>query len=262
MACTAFAAIYEAMRQAYFENTTIVLTKLSTLIERWGLMYPSMDAPPPIEEEDSGNVENAVADQQESDESILERLQNVTLSENEGHPFNESRNIDAIQVVRKSLQQMRAAKRVKLNDHNYSVSEAAAAPRVMHPLRSEMDNHADTTCCGSNFRPLIFTGQNCDVKGFHHKLTTMSDVPVATCATAYTDPETNIVYIFIFNEALYFGDEMDHSLVNPNQNRHYGIDVEDNPYRKMGISCEESGDSLHIPFHSEGTTILPHRQRA
>ena len=48
---------------------------------------------------------------------------------------------------------------------------------------------------------------------------------------------------------------MDHSLINPNQIRHYGIDVKDNPFEKMGITYEENGDNFHIPFKCEGTTI-------
>ena len=79
------------------------------------------------------------------------------------------------------------------------------------------------------------------------------DVPVATCATAWMHPHSGEVFIFVFNEALYFGDQLDHSLINPNQIRHFGIDVEDNPFRpRIGIDVREG---LFIPFDKTGTTI-------
>ena len=52
------------------------------------------------------------------------------------------------------------------------------------------------------------------------------------------------------------GDELDHSLVNPNQMRHYGINVQDNPYcrTQMHLSTEEEEDVV-IPLLSDGTVI-------
>ena len=104
-----------------------------------------------------------IANQQEDDTSIIDQLERIHLANNEP-PF--PRNINAMKVIRRNYQQMRAAKRVKLNDHTYSSSEPTVASRAEHPMRCELDNHADTTCCGANFRPLIFTGQSCEVKGF------------------------------------------------------------------------------------------------
>jgi hypothetical protein len=51
---------------------------------------------------------------------------------------------------------------------------------------------------------------------------------------------------------------MDHSLINPNQLRHYGVVVHDNPYetdltRAMGI---EINDNDLIPFSSQGSTVF------
>ena len=41
-------------------------------------------------------------------------------------------------------------------------------------------------------------------------------MPVARAATAWKD-QHGMTYILIVNEALYFGNDMDHSLINPNQ---------------------------------------------
>ena len=59
------------------------------------------------------------------------------------------------------------------------------------------------------------------------------------------------------NKVLFFGNDLDHTLINPNQLRHNGFQVFDNPYdfepsRQMGIVLNETD---RVPFHSEGTTI-------
>ena len=94
----------------------------------------------------------------------------------------------------------------------------------------ELDTRTDTMCAGINFRPLYFTGQTCEAYGFHGDLSPISDVPIATVATAWSNTHTGDSFILIFNEVLYFGASLDHSLLNPNQMRHYGVDVFDNPY--------------------------------
>jgi len=83
--------------------------------------------------------------------------------------------------------------------------------------RCELDTQADTCCAGINCRPIFSTGQQCEVHGFHDDFTPLNDVPIATVATAWSDPLTGRGYILIFHETLYFGDKMNHSLINPNQ---------------------------------------------
>ena len=120
-----------------------------------------------------------------------------------------------------------------------------------------MDTRADTTCAGINCRPIYYTGQHCEAHGFHDELTPIKDVPIATVATAWSDPNTGESFIIIINEALYFGNSLDHTLVNPNQIRAFGIDVYDNPFdrdydRSMGIQLT---DHKRLPFRSDGSTI-------
>ncbi|KAL7540871.1 hypothetical protein ACHAXR_010448 [Thalassiosira sp. AJA248-18] len=71
----------------------------------------------------------------------------------------------------------------------------------------------------------MLTGQTCEVKGFHNSFDAISNVPIATVATAWTNPQSGATYILIFNESLYFGEQMDHSLINPNQLRTCGLPV-------------------------------------
>jgi hypothetical protein len=83
----------------------------------------------------------------------------------------------------------------------------------------------------------------------------MQNVPIVTGATAYDDATTGETYILLFHEALYYGNKLDHSLVNPNQVRHSGIPFWDNPYdpeRPMGV---HPTTELIIPLHTCGTKV-------
>jgi hypothetical protein len=124
--------------------------------------------------------------------------------------------------------------------------------------RCELDTRADTCCAGINCRPIFYTGQQCEVQGFHDDFAPVPDVPIATVATTWSDPLTGRGYILIIHEALYFGSGMNHSLINPNQLRHYGVIVHDNPYerdpsRAMGIEID---DNDRLPFCSQGSTVF------
>ena len=124
---------------------------------------------------------------------------------------------------------------------------------VQYVEKCELDTHADTICAGRNCRLLDRTGHCCDVRGFHDELSEMKDVPVATVATGITTSD-GIEYILVFNEVLYFGDTMDHTLINPYQIRHYGISVSDNPFdddKPFGIDHEE----VFVPFSTSGTMV-------
>ena len=81
-------------------------------------------------------------------------------------------------------------------------------------------------------------------------------IPIVKGATAYDDPITGTTYILVFNEALYYGLKMDHSLINPNQVRSYGIDLWDNPFDQARGLRIDVNDELTIPMHTVGTKIM------
>jgi hypothetical protein len=56
------------------------------------------------------------------------------------------------------------------------------------------------------------------------------NVPIVTGATAITNATKGATFILVFNEAIWMGTHLEHSLLNPNQMRHHGITVQDNPY--------------------------------
>ena len=59
----------------------------------------------------------------------------------------------------------------------------------------------------------------------------------------------------MFNEALYMGVQIKHSLFNPNQLRHYGCEIKDNPYSGEMMSITSPQGELEIPLQFEGTTL-------
>ena len=137
------------------------------------------------------------------------------------------------------------------------MDEQSLLPITLDSARSELDSRADTICAGLNCRLIHYTGQECTVSGFHSSLGAVDKVPIATVATAWSDEHTGQGFILIMHEVLFFGNDLDHSLINPNQVRHNGFQLFDNPFetdptRQMGIVLNESD---RIPFQSQGTTI-------
>jgi hypothetical protein len=80
-----------------------------------------------------------------------------------------------------------------------------------------MDHHADTTCFRSNFTAVQFTGEHCEVSPFSEEYNQMRNIPVASAATAWDNPEMGETTILKFHQGLWFGDDLTNSLINPNQ---------------------------------------------
>ena len=150
--------------------------------------------------------------------------------------------------IRREVGLRRAVKRARIDPT--AVSQTVDLQCV---AKCEMDSHADTICAGANCRPIEYTGQQCDVSGFHEELAGLTNVPVATVATGYQSPGGE-VFILIMHEVLYFGDTMNHSLINPNQIRHFGIPVSDNSFdtdKPFGIDH----DDMFVQFKTEGVAV-------
>jgi len=125
-------------------------------------------------------------------------------------------------------------------------------PNESHVGMCELDSHADTCCLGMNFVPIYFTGRICDVAPFLTDLPNQQGVQICSGATAY-DNGNGGTYILIINEAIWFGDQMQHSLINPNQVRAYGVSLCDDPTDpncQLGMDVQDT----FIPFTMSGTT--------
>ena len=73
--------------------------------------------------------------------------------------------------------------------------------------------------------------------------------------TAYDDDATGQTYILVFHEALYYGNKLDHSLINPNQLGNYGVKVNDNPNNRSNNLVIIANDEVLIQMHTRGTKI-------
>ena len=94
--------------------------------------------------------------------------------------------------------------------------------------RTELDSHADTTVAGRNYTVMHYTEISCNVAPFSDTYGTMTNIPSLPEATGFTST-TGRHYILVFSEALYIK-ATDHTLINPNQLRHFNTEVQENPY--------------------------------
>jgi hypothetical protein len=128
-------------------------------------------------------------------------------------------------------------------------------PPVNTMAENECDTNGDTCCLGKNFLVLDATFRTADVYAYDTSIQPIENVPIVTGATAYDDPTTGTTYILVFNESLYYGTKLDHSLINPNQLRSYEIPLWDNPFDPMHSLSIEVDTSFHIPLVASGTKV-------
>ena len=136
-----------------------------------------------------------------------------------------------------------------------AASNAKRKPSLLPPEgRIELDSHADTIVLGANCVVLSHTGQTCEVMPYSNTYNAITDVPVVTRATLWTSPHDGDEYILIFNEALWMGDTLQHTLVNPNQLEAYGTTIQDNPFSPSPLSFDPTNGPV-IPLTTMGTII-------
>jgi hypothetical protein len=103
---------------------------------------------------------------------------------------------------------------------------------------------------------LDYTGRECDVSPYTESYDAIKNVPIVTAATSWTSPHSGQVYVLILNEGLWMGDHLDGTLVNQNQCRFHGIEVQDNPFSDSPLSMMTEDEGFTIPLEIEGTTIF------
>jgi len=118
------------------------------------------------------------------------------------------------------------------------------------------DSHANTIVFGKNCVVLAFTRRQCDVSPYTDTYASIKSVPIAKAGTAWTSPESGTTFILVFNEGHWMGNKMDHTLVNPNQMRLFGIMVQDNPVCESPLYIiMEDGDFV-LPLQVKGTNVM------
>ena len=125
---------------------------------------------------------------------------------------------------------------------------------VGHMDANELDSNADTCCGGENCKLISLSGESFDVYPYTEKGYGSREVSVGTCATVWRH-ESGREFILILNEALWFGTELERSLINPNQLRHLGCQVQDDPCRDepFGITTPEG---MFIEMEMIGTKTI------
>ena len=129
-------------------------------------------------------------------------------------------------------------------------------PAVPVEARIECDSHADTCVLGRNFVVLGYTGRECDVMPYSENYDAVSAVPIVSGGTAFTDQTTNETVILVVNEALHMPDQVEHSLINPNQLRAFGSIVQDNSYSGAPMYFTDPDKSVVVPMFAAGTVIF------
>ena len=141
--------------------------------------------------------------------------------------------------------------------HRRIAATSTKISRKVAPIygRCELDSHADTIVAGSNCVVLNYTGNVCDVSPYRDDYSPVSNVPVVTAATAWQSPHTGETYILVFNEALWMGDSMNCTLINPNQLRHFGTKVQDNPVSDLPLFIMTENNEFSMELDMSGTII-------
>ena len=97
--------------------------------------------------------------------------------------------------------------------------------------------------------------KECNVSPYTDAYESIKSVSIVQAATAYDNPETGETFILVFNEALWMGGKMDHTLVNPNQLRAFGLTVQDNPFAEAPIYISTEDMEFTLPLTSKGTVL-------
>jgi hypothetical protein len=81
----------------------------------------------------------------------------------------------------------------------------------------------------------------------------VKEVMVARYGMVWMSPNTGCEYLLVGDQMLWFGSQMDHSLINPNQICEYDIPVYDNPFSQSQFGIDTNDD--FIPFNTTGTIV-------
>jgi hypothetical protein len=125
-------------------------------------------------------------------------------------------------------------------------SRLISTVEVFSACRAELDSHADTCAVGETAYILEYTDRVVDVVPFSDDYKQMEEIPIVKAVFAYDDPKTGETFILTFGQALYFGSKIKNALLNPNQMRSNGVEVDDIP-RHLAPRNKESTHSLYFP---------------
>ncbi len=114
----------------------------------------------------------------------------------------------------------------------------------------ELVSHAKT--CGVNsVAKISYTGKAVQVLAYSpNSIEKLESIPIVSAAVVYDEAVTDEAYIIIINQALYFGQNLRNTLLNPNQFRVSVVQVEKAPKHPT-----QAKSSLSIRFPEEDVSI-------
>ena len=128
-----------------------------------------------------------------------------------------SRSSNASSSTRHSLEKKRGIRQVETVNEEEGIYS-----------RAELDSHDDTCGVGSMAYVIQDSGRFCEVTPFS-SVEAMQEILIVKAALACDNPLTGETSIINIGQALYFRDQVDHILMNPNQIRMNGVVVDENP---------------------------------
>ena len=115
-----------------------------------------------------------------------------------------------------------------------------------------LDSWADTCCIGRHgYINSIVEGKTVTARGFAKSLNAITDLPIANCTFAY-DSADGITYLLEVNNAIYMGEQMENSLLCPNQCEENGIRIDLRP--KKHYSDEPTASTI---FSASASLTMP-----
>ena len=152
------------------------------------------------------------------------------------------RHINAVSSVR------------RVKDSSYMCCRSGAPGAV---TMDEGETNSDMGLANRNWVLLQLTHRMYDVFSFNSvdREPTSEGVHIRTYGTDYDYPRNQSTYILVRNRILFFGDELDHTLLNLNHIRNYSIPFWDNPFDRDRVILIEISEKLDIPLITKGTNI-------
>ena len=129
---------------------------------------------------------------------------------------------------------------------------------LMNGTRLGFDSWADTSCAGKHaFVESFVEGKTVNAVGFSHSLGKLENLPIANVVYAYDFSDGRTVLIENFN-AIYLGESMEDSLVNPIQCEDNGVHIDMRPkrfYPQLEDDCQqilfEDGTIIPLEFDAK-----------
>lgn len=176
------------------------------------------------------------------------RLNQVKTKKMPGPLYNS--NIRALRSAYIAVNKIAATWRDHNHSHFHLTDEEMTAG-----CRLGFDSYADACCVGRHARVESFIeGKTVTATGFSGTMPAIENLPLANVLYAYNYPHSEVFKLRVKN-SIYLGDEMEDSLLCPNQCRERGIEIDTRPRiysnneNAQTVNCLEHNVRFEIRHH-------------